>query len=156
MKIQFLYHPENDKHIADQIIDSADLQQSHSLQGMKIGEINALGEGVFEAIKNCDVLILLIGTTFSKITPIIWMNALQHRNAIVGIDIHTIPDEWGETRKKGGTFDTEGTMEGKKTVKLFEIHELPEGKDGILYIKDNIKTWCQEAIKHVESNYENT
>ena len=74
MKTQFLYHPENDAYIASEIIEAIKFHQSHSLQGMRIGDINALGDDLFEAIKNCDVLILLIGTTFEKIAPIVWMN----------------------------------------------------------------------------------
>lgn len=48
------------------------------------------------------------------------MNALQHQRPIVGIDIHTIPDEWGETRKKGGAFNTDGTFVGGKKAELLE------------------------------------
>ncbi len=153
MKTQFLYHPENDAYIASEIIEAIKFHQSHSLQGMRIGDINALGDDLFEAIKNCDVLILLIGTTFEKIAPIVWMNALQHQRPIVGIDIHTIPDEWGETRKKGGAFNTDGTFVGGKKAELFKIYDLPKEQDGISYIKNNIEMWCEKAIEHVRSNY---
>lgn len=152
MKTQFLYHPENDKHIASSIIKAIDLKQSYPLEGKRVSDVNTHEDELYNAIKESDVLILFIGTKFKKIAPFIWLNAIEHKTAIVGIDIHTIPDEWGNIRRNSGSFFTNFTTECGVGSDLIEFHELPKNQDGISYIQNNINQWCEQAINNVKSN----
>lgn len=153
MKVQFLYHPENDQHIALKIIEVSGMTQSYPLDALKIKEIGTTNDELYDAIMDSDVLILLIGTTFKKITPIIWINALQNKKAIFGIKIHSIPDEWGETKKKGAKWNTEAFQDGESIGELVETYDLPGENNGIEFIEKNIRAWCESAINHAKSNY---
>ena len=156
MELQFIYHPENDAVIAEQIIESSGIAQNYSLKKLKISDINTPNDELLHATSNSDVIVLLIGSTFDRIAPYIWFNALQNRKGILGVNIHTIPDEWGETRKKSATPGTEGTCEDGKTVNLFTIYDIPDDEEGISYISKNLRAWSKKAKESADNNYEIT
>ncbi len=152
MNIQFLYHPENDSFVAEKIIEATGIKPLYSLAGLSIKEVGPENNGLYESIAKCDVLILLIGSTFNKIAPIIWMNAIQNRKGIFGINIHTIPDDWGETTKKSSHWNTEAFVEGLSVGNLCKSYELP-ANSGIAHIQENIEVWCREAVNNAMDGY---
>ncbi len=153
MKAQFLYHPENDKYIADQIISKSELDQVYSLEDLKISDINTPNDSFQSGYKEARVLIMLIGSTFNRIAPYVWMLALQNQCGLLGVNIHTIPDEWGKTRKKSALPGTEGTCENGAKVSLFQIYDIPENVDGISYVSKNLRKWAEQAIEDAGNKY---
>ncbi|MCP4271802.1 MAG: hypothetical protein GY781_07515 [Gammaproteobacteria bacterium] len=153
MKAQFLYHPENDKYIAEQIISRSGLEQAYSLEGLKIADINSPNDQFQDGYKESGVLILFVGSTFHKIAPYVWMLALQNQCGLFGVNIHTIPDEWGDVRKKSTPPGTEGTCENGETVNLFQIYDIPENEDGIVYVANKLRKWVNQAVEAAANNF---
>jgi len=154
MKVQFLYHPVNDAFIAEKIIDNSGVKQTYALSGLKISDINTPNEELIAAIEKSDVVVLLIGSTFDRVAPYVWMNPLQHFRAMFGINIHRFPDEWGEARKSSGKiFDRIVSTDGGRVGVPFDVYDLPEDADQLSYIRENFEIWCTKAITDAEANY---
>lgn len=100
---QFIYHPENDAFIVEKLLAMSNFTQNFDIRGISIGKLNRPTEDYWNAMKSVDVIILLIGSTFHKIAPFIYRheNFLLLREDILGIDISSIPNEWGVIKKKG-------------------------------------------------------
>lgn len=86
MKVQFLYHPENDSYIASEIIKAINMGPTYTLDGLKISDIDLYNEDLSNAILKSDIIVLLVNTTFKKIAPAIWFRAVQNEKAIFAID----------------------------------------------------------------------
>ena len=154
MKVQFLYHPINDAHVAEKIIGGLSVKPLFSLEGKTLKDIDFYNDDYYKATMDCDVMVLLIGSTFHKIAPMYWFKALQERKGLFGIHIHTIPDEWDETRKKPAKWNTEFyTQEGDRTGPLCETYDLPEGDDGVEYIFKHFDAWCTKAFESAKKSY---
>ncbi len=155
MRVQFLYHPENDAFVADKIIAGSGLDQCYSLHGLRISDINCFDDELLAAISKSDVVVLLIGSTFHRIAKGLWMHALQHHKGLLGINICSLPDRWGETRKKPGTWRTEAFRDGQSVGSLCAFYDdIPQAEEGYRYIGEHIGHWVQLAIASAENNYD--
>ncbi|MDR7308930.1 hypothetical protein [Rhodoferax saidenbachensis] len=158
IRTQFIYHPENDGFIAQQVLSSSKSNQQLNLSEFSIGQLNRPDAGYWNAMASVDVIVLLVSSTFNRIAPYIYAhdNFFRAQKGILGIDISSIPNEWGETRKKSNVWlDYQNIGLGKSMRDLIEVHNIPKDTEPYGYISSSISLWIDKAHKCAQSGYSN-
>ena len=155
-KTQFIYHPENDGFVAGRILEKSPFKQLIDISKKSIKQLNNPSESYWQLMEPVDVIVLLIGSTFDRVAPYIYNhdNFLAARKGIFGIDISSVPDQWGEVRTKANVWlGFHHYSLGKTSRDVIKLHSPPPSADSLDFIQRCLPSWVEEAHKFAQSGY---